>query len=216
MKTLDDFRCMKIDRIRSFSGPHFPAFGLHTERHGVKSVWMRENTDQKKSEYGYFLRSVSSGSESVSLWVTLWDIHTKSRVLATITKFRVIISIDLITILRSNDCYILLPAFKVKMRVERQLFWQAGDDVRIRGTTAWCGWVGITGKTRYLFFCTFLVFRVSVTLFFFFFFVLWFEFDVILKGICISYHVATVWFILRIHWTWSTVANSNYCMYFYY
>ena len=36
--------CVKIIRIRSCSGPHFPAFGL--------------NTDQNNSEYGHFLRSV--------------------------------------------------------------------------------------------------------------------------------------------------------------
>ena len=39
-------------RIRSFSGPYFPAFGLNTERYG-----MRENTDQKNSDYGHFSRS---------------------------------------------------------------------------------------------------------------------------------------------------------------
>ena len=43
--------------IRSFSGPYFPAFGLHTERYGVKYGKMPENTDQKNSEYGHFLRS---------------------------------------------------------------------------------------------------------------------------------------------------------------
>ena len=35
--------CVKHVRIRSYSGPHFPAFGL--------------NTDQNNSEYGHFLRS---------------------------------------------------------------------------------------------------------------------------------------------------------------
>ena len=40
--------CEKSVFIRSFPGPY--------------SVWMRENTDQKNSEYGQFLRSVS-------LWV---------------------------------------------------------------------------------------------------------------------------------------------------
>ena len=29
------WHCLKIVRIRSFSGPYFPAFGLNTERHGV-------------------------------------------------------------------------------------------------------------------------------------------------------------------------------------
>ena len=36
-------QCVKSVRIRSFSGPYFPAFG--------------QNTDQKNSEYGYFSRS---------------------------------------------------------------------------------------------------------------------------------------------------------------
>ena len=48
---------MKSVRIRSFSGPYFPAFELNTERY--YSVRMRENTDQKNSEYGHFLRSAS-------------------------------------------------------------------------------------------------------------------------------------------------------------
>ena len=99
---------------------------------------------QKKSEYDHFSRSVSAGSEPVTMRLPLWDIHTKSRVLATISKFRVIISINLITTLESAGCYMLLPAFKVEMPVKKQLFWQAGDDVRMRVTPTWCGWVGIT------------------------------------------------------------------------
>ena len=39
--------------IRSFSDPYF---GLTTERYKV-SLYMRENTNQKNSEYGYFLGS---------------------------------------------------------------------------------------------------------------------------------------------------------------
>ena len=35
--------CVKKDRIRSYSGPYFPAFEL--------------NTDQNNSEYGHFSRS---------------------------------------------------------------------------------------------------------------------------------------------------------------
>ena len=38
--------CVKSVRIRSFSGPYFPTFGL--------------NTDHKNSEYGHFLRGVTS------------------------------------------------------------------------------------------------------------------------------------------------------------
>ena len=33
--------CVKSVRIRSFSGPHFPAFGLNTERYGVYGVSLR-------------------------------------------------------------------------------------------------------------------------------------------------------------------------------
>ena len=45
---------VKSARIRSFSGPHFPTFGLNTGRYSVR---MRENTDQKNSEYGHFPHS---------------------------------------------------------------------------------------------------------------------------------------------------------------
>ena len=45
------FYCVKSVRIRSFAGPYFPVFGLNTERYSVR---MRENTDQKNSEYGHF------------------------------------------------------------------------------------------------------------------------------------------------------------------
>ena len=53
-KTVD--HCVKSVRIMSYSGPHFPAFGLNTERYFVTpySVLMRENTDQNISEYGLF------------------------------------------------------------------------------------------------------------------------------------------------------------------
>ena len=42
-----------------FSGPYFSAFGLNTEIRSIASysVQIRENTDQKNSEYGHFLRS---------------------------------------------------------------------------------------------------------------------------------------------------------------
>ena len=45
---------MERDQIRSFSGPYFPVFGL---RKSPYSVQMRENTDQKNSAFGQFLRS---------------------------------------------------------------------------------------------------------------------------------------------------------------
>ena len=44
----------------SFSGPYFPVFGLNNVdllRESPYSVQMRENTDQKNSVFGQFLRS---------------------------------------------------------------------------------------------------------------------------------------------------------------
>ena len=46
--------CVKSVYIWSYSGPHFPAFGLNTERYGVQ---MRKNVDKNNSKYGHFLRS---------------------------------------------------------------------------------------------------------------------------------------------------------------
>ena len=55
--------CVKNVRIRSYSGPHFPAFGLNTE-----------NTDQNNSEYGHFSCSVSNDKKQrrkkqISFWI---------------------------------------------------------------------------------------------------------------------------------------------------
>ena len=38
--------CIKSARIRSYSGPHFPAFGLNKKRYSV-SLPMRKNADQR-------------------------------------------------------------------------------------------------------------------------------------------------------------------------
>ena len=42
--------CGKSVHIRSYSGPHFLAFGLRISPYSVR---MRENADQNNSEYGY-------------------------------------------------------------------------------------------------------------------------------------------------------------------
>ena len=47
---------MKSVRIRSYSDPCFPAFGLSIF---LCSVWMWENADQNNSEYGHFLCNAS-------------------------------------------------------------------------------------------------------------------------------------------------------------
>ena len=49
MNEVLNLRCVKNVRIRSYSGPHFPAFGLNTE----------QNTDQNNSEYGHVLHSLN-------------------------------------------------------------------------------------------------------------------------------------------------------------
>ena len=54
---------VKSVRIRSYSDPHFLAFGLNTERYGYFSVFSLnvgkcgKNEDQSNSEYGHFVRS---------------------------------------------------------------------------------------------------------------------------------------------------------------
>ena len=51
------FHCLKSVRIRTYSGPHFPAFGLNF-RISPYSVRMRKNTDKSNSGYEHFLRTV--------------------------------------------------------------------------------------------------------------------------------------------------------------
>ena len=46
-------------RIRSYSGPYFPAFGLNTETYSVFSA-NEGKYEPEKSEYGYFSRNESS------------------------------------------------------------------------------------------------------------------------------------------------------------
>ena len=43
-KKIEPKYCVKSVRIRSFSGPYFPAFGLNISPYSVR---MRENTEQK-------------------------------------------------------------------------------------------------------------------------------------------------------------------------
>ena len=56
------YHCVKSVRIQSFFVMHFPVFGLNTEDTRISPylIRMRENADQKKSEYGHFSRSAYS------------------------------------------------------------------------------------------------------------------------------------------------------------
>ena len=48
-----NWHCIKSGRIRNYFGPYSPTFGLNREIYGV-SLRIRENTDQKNSEYRKF------------------------------------------------------------------------------------------------------------------------------------------------------------------
>ena len=65
---MEDGHCVKTVRIRSYSGLHFPAFGLNTERYGVshriQSEWIWKNADLNNSEYRHFSRSGCNRMES--------------------------------------------------------------------------------------------------------------------------------------------------------
>ena len=68
--------CVKSVRIWSYSVPHFPAFGLNTERYWTEyreilcispySVQMRENTDQNNSKYEHIYAVVCKSKDSFS------------------------------------------------------------------------------------------------------------------------------------------------------
>ena len=63
-KLKDRFKhCVNSVRIRSYSGPHFLAFGLNTERYFASlhiQSKCKENADQNNSKYGHFSRSEST------------------------------------------------------------------------------------------------------------------------------------------------------------
>ena len=78
--------CVKNVRIRSYSGPYFPTFGLNTERYGVSlrrispySVQMLENADQNNSEYRHFSRSATdTRNRFISNWPS--DVNLLSKI----------------------------------------------------------------------------------------------------------------------------------------
>ena len=54
---------MKGVRIRGYSGPYFPVFGLSWKKYGVSySVQMWENIDQHNSEHGRFSGSATKSN----------------------------------------------------------------------------------------------------------------------------------------------------------
>ena len=50
--------CVKSVSIRSYSGPHFPAFGLNAERYSNTQIFSPNDKDQNNSGYGLSLRGV--------------------------------------------------------------------------------------------------------------------------------------------------------------
>ena len=73
------FRCVKSVRIRSFSGPHFPAFGLNTERYGVSI--------RIQSEYGKIRTRKTSNTEIFLVVFTSYDFKLLLSVALPISKF---------------------------------------------------------------------------------------------------------------------------------
>ena len=58
---------VKSTHSRSYSGPHFPAFGLNTEKQAVSLRIQSEcSTDQNNSEYGHFSRRDKDNTSSPS------------------------------------------------------------------------------------------------------------------------------------------------------
>ena len=53
-------QALKVVRIRSYSGPHFHAFGQNIIRISLYSVQMRENPDQNNAKYEHFSCSAKS------------------------------------------------------------------------------------------------------------------------------------------------------------
>ena len=68
---------VKSVRIRSYSGPHFPAVALNTEiskRISSYSVLMRENTEQSNSEYGHFSHTANVDFHNC-LYFAKWSLN---------------------------------------------------------------------------------------------------------------------------------------------
>ena len=97
---------LKIIRIRSFTAPCFPAFGLHISPY---SVQMWENTDQKNSKYGHF--QADFGTTSLYLCkviklLPLWECHYQEKWLRFKTFIFCWTEID--TLKRNKNCIISL------------------------------------------------------------------------------------------------------------
>ena len=64
--------CVKSVRIRSYSGPHFPASDWYWEIRSISlySVRTRENADQNNSKYGHFyaVRVGTSKHKNIDHW----------------------------------------------------------------------------------------------------------------------------------------------------
>ena len=97
---------VKSVRIRSYSGLHFPAFGLNTERYSVSlrsqsSLFSpnAENAEQNNTEYGHFLCSVSTlSSENLLKKTCQARINRSNERLANLEQR------DLLNLLKEESC----------------------------------------------------------------------------------------------------------------
>ena len=73
---------VKSIRIRSYSGPHFPAFELNRERYSVSfCIQMRKNAEQNNSEYGLFYAVLFSVARIVFCELILYNGHESNKCL---------------------------------------------------------------------------------------------------------------------------------------
>ena len=76
LNEMNTLHCVKSVRIPSYSGPHFPSFGL--------------NTNQNNFEYGHFLRSQNENLSIFSLRIYLKSTKHNSKIQTTMLFIRMV------------------------------------------------------------------------------------------------------------------------------
>ena len=63
--------CVKSVRVRSFSRPYFPAFGLNTERYGVYSIWFGIFSESYQKENAKAVTSTKKSTNFITMQTSL-------------------------------------------------------------------------------------------------------------------------------------------------
>ena len=82
----DPIHCVKSVRIRSYSGPHFPAFGLNTERYGVSL--------RTQSECGKMRTRITPKTDTFHAVILLFFFHSRRKRNKRRTRYRQLRSAD--------------------------------------------------------------------------------------------------------------------------